>query len=112
MERILIADDNEGARALLTCVLEGRGYRVTATCDGFEALEQLNESPPDLMLLDIQMPGMDGCELCSIVKSRPATRRIPVVLVSGLADTAERALRAGADGYVRKPFSLETLLNE
>jgi twitching motility two-component system response regulator PilH len=112
MERILIADDNDGARALLTSVLESRGYRVTVTSDGFEALEQLQESLPDLMLLDIQMPRMDGCEVCRVVKNRPDTRGIPVVLVSGLADAAELASEAGADGFVHKPFSLDTLLTE
>jgi len=114
MERILIADDNEGARALLTSLLESRGYNVTVTCDGFEALEQLqqSESAPDLMLLDIEMPRMDGCEVCTRVKSRADTRGIPVVLVSGLADTADRASQAGADGFVNKPYRLDTLLAE
>jgi CheY-like chemotaxis protein len=113
MERILIADDNESVRVLMTSVLESRGYNVTVTCDGVQALQELDEgSSPDLMLLDIEMPGLDGCEVCSRVKSRPDTRGIPVVLVSGLCDTADRASKAGADGFVSKPFSLDTLLTE
>jgi CheY-like chemotaxis protein len=112
MERVLVADDNESARELLTCVLESRGYSVITACDGFQALQELKYSSPDLLLLDIEMPGMNGCEVCALVKSQSATRDIPVVLVSGLADTAERALTSGADGFVLKPFGLDALITE
>jgi twitching motility two-component system response regulator PilH len=112
MERILVTDDNASARELLTCVLESRGYQVTTACDGSEALQEMKVSLPDLILLDIEMPGMNGCEVCSRVKTRPETQGIPVVLVSGLSDIADRAWAAGADGFVRKPFSLDTLFSE
>jgi CheY-like chemotaxis protein len=110
MEKILIADDNAGARALLKNVFESRGYDVTTTSGGMEALQQLDEQAPDLMLLDIRM--QDGCQVCSYVKNRPGARKIPVVVIGGVGDTADRASQAGADGFLRKPFSLDTLLTE
>ena len=69
----------------------------------------LEHSQPDLVLLDIQMPGLDGCKTCREIKSRPETRDIPVMLVSGLAEAQDLAETAGADDFLIKPFNLDDL---
>jgi CheY-like chemotaxis protein len=108
--RILVADDNENIRALMADLLPIMGYAVTTACDGHKAIEELGRCEPHLVLLDIEMPGLDGCEVCRRIKSHPDTRSIPVVLVSGHPDALDRAAGAGADGFLKKPFQIEELL--
>src|SRR5438552_14241922 len=84
---ILIVDDNEVVRCMMTKILGASGYKVTAVGDGQEAVDELSCRQPDLVLSDIQMPRLDGCEVCRWMKSREETRNIPIVLLSGLADT-------------------------
>lgn len=107
--RILIADDNECLRDLMAAILEACGYSVTLTSDGHAAWEELANSPPHLALLDIEMPIVDGCEVCRRIKSQPETRDIPVILVSARDDTDELARKAGADCFLNKPFSIYDL---
>ena len=107
--RILAADDNEGALDLMTTLLSVWGYKVTTACDGVEALQKLKDSLPDLVILDIEMPGVDGCLVCRNIKGDSGMRHIPVILVSGRADIADCAWKAGADGYLSKPYSLDDL---
>jgi CheY-like chemotaxis protein len=107
--RILAADDNQANLDLMSTVLSVWGYDVTTACDGVEALEKLDVSLPDLVLLDIEMPGVDGCEVCRHIKDHSAMRHIPVILVSGRADIADCAWKAGADGFLSKPYSLDEL---
>lgn len=104
---ILIADDDADVRELVAFRLGRAGYRTITAADGREALGRaLNESP-DLCVFDIAMPGADGLEVTRALRANPATRTMPVVLLTALSQ--ERDVRAGigagADAYVRKPFS-------
>jgi len=108
--RILVVDDNESIRMFLADVLPASGYAVTTACDGPTAIEELGRCQPQVVLMDIEMPGLDGCEVCRRIKSHPRTRSIPVVLVSGRSDTPESAALAGADAFLQKPFLIEDLL--
>jgi len=104
--RVVVADDNGINRALLTAMLEGAGYEVRAACDGREALAMIEGDAPELVLLDVQMPEMDGYAVCRALQSRPRLATIPVVFISALDDTNEkvRGFEAGGVDYVTKPF--------
>ena len=108
-ERILIADDNDQTVELLEAVLPTWGYHVMAASNGYQALEKVESSRPDLVLLDIDMPGLDGLEVCRRMKSNPQKRSIPVVFVSGHCDIAQCTRTSGADAYLSKPFTLTDL---
>jgi putative two-component system response regulator len=109
---ILVVDDVQENRALLTRFLTSQGHRVTVACDGRSALHSVAQAPPDLMLLDVRMPGLDGFEVCRIIKDDPATRLIPVVLITGLTDRDSRmhGIEAGADDFLNKPFDSGELI--
>jgi putative two-component system response regulator len=109
---ILIADDEPAARRILRRVLEGAGYAVLEATDGDQVRAILAETTPELLILDISMPGADGISLSREVKNNPATSLIPVVHVTGSTSRAERiaALEAGSDEFVAKPFDFEELL--
>lgn len=109
LQRILVVDDSEPIRMLIADVLLAMGYTVTTACDGPTAMEELGRCGPQVVLMDIEMPGLDGCEVCRRIKSHPETRSIPVMLVSGRSDTPESAALAGADGFLRKPFLIDDL---
>ena len=102
---IVVAEDNADMRRLLGALL-GRDYRLRLTRNGREALEAVRHLPPDLVLTDVMMPEMSGTELCKALKSDPATRSIPVMLVTSKADREMKieGLELGADDYVTKPF--------
>ncbi len=103
---VLVVDDNAVNRRILRAILEGCGCQVIEASNGASALEHVHSRPPDLVLLDILMPGIDGLEVCSTLKSDSKTRDIPVIVVSSLAEGADRVrgLEAGAEDYVSKPF--------
>jgi len=104
--RILLVDDEPALRELLRATFEGADVSVEDAGSGPEALERVRQSPPDVIVLDLRMPGMDGAEVCRRLKADEATRRIPIVLLTGAeAEEARRAQRAGASALVRKPFS-------
>jgi class 3 adenylate cyclase len=110
--RILVVDDDWLNRDLLANYLMSSGCEVIAATDGEAALEAIGEQPPDLALVDVQMPRMDGLELCRRLKSSPATRFMPVVIVTAL-DSEERelkAIEAGADDFITKPYRSAILL--
>ena len=110
--RILVVDDVPANTRLLEAKLSAEYYQVASARDGFEAVNQAREWQPDLILLDIMMPGMDGFECCRILKDDPTTLHIPVVMVTALGDSAERlrGLEAGADDFLTKPVEYETLM--
>ena len=109
---ILVADDNEVNRELLSDILIGEGYKVICAEDGVVALHEIESRAIDLVLLDVMMPGMTGYDVCQSIKSRPETRFVPVVLVTGLTSVDERirGIRCGADDFLNKPVNSQELL--
>ena len=111
-EKILIVDDESGARAALEFLLRREGFEVRDAADGPTAIQECATFRPDLILLDIMMPGMNGFEVCRHIKATPETRLTPVVLVTGLTTTEDRiiGINAGADDFLSKPIDLNELL--
>jgi signal transduction histidine kinase len=109
--RIVLADDNADMRAYLAELL-GRAYRVEPLGNGLEALAAIRRQPPDLVITDIMMPGLDGMSLAAAVRADPALRHVPVILLSARAGEEARieGLSAGADDYMVKPFTARELL--
>jgi two-component system, cell cycle response regulator len=110
--RILIVDDVPANTRLLEAKLSAEYYQVASAKDGFDALRMAHEWQPDLILLDVMMPGMDGFECCRRLKDDAITLHIPVVMVTALGEPAERlrGLEAGADDFLTKPVEYETLM--
>ena len=114
MPTILIAEDEPDIRALVTIALENQGYRVTAVADGASALETITRDQPDLVLLDVRMPRLDGYEVCRRIKGEASLRHIPVAFMSAKGQKAEvrAGMETGADAYILKPFSMQQLLDK
>ncbi len=111
-ERILIVDDESAARIALATLLRREGFEVRDASDGASALAECASFRPDLILLDIVMPGVDGFEVCRRIKATPETRLTPVVLITGLSATEDRikGINAGADDFLSKPIDFNELL--
>lgn len=109
---ILVADDDWLNRDMLKTYLTKAGYEVVTASDGQTALELALQSPPDLALVDVQMPRMNGLELCAALKSSPGTRFVPVVMVTALDSEEEelKAIEVGADDFIIKPYRSLVLL--
>jgi len=110
--RILLVEDSPIARATETALVRALGHHVDEAVDGVDGLEKLTMQAYDLMVVDVQMPRMDGIELTRRVKADPATSRLPIVILSSLAssDDRRRGLEAGADAYlVKGELTAETL---
>ena len=105
--RVLVVDDVEGNVRLVAAVLEPHGYLVSSATDGESALAEVRRSHPDLILLDVMMPGLDGFDTCRQLKNDPETRLIPIVLVTALKEPHNRihGFEAGADDFISKPFN-------
>jgi DNA-binding response OmpR family regulator len=104
--RILVVDDDADTRLLLKMMLAGAGYEVALAVRGEQGWKSLSASPPDLLLTDIMMPGMDGFALLERVRADPRTRTLPVILLSAKSSTDDlaRGIDLGADEYLTKPF--------
>ena len=109
---ILVVDDSATVRKLITSKLEKCGHEVICAVDGKDALEKINEVIPDLILLDITMPRMDGYQVCKLIRSNDVTKEVPVVMISGKDGFFDkvRGRMAGTTGYITKPFGPETLM--
>jgi two-component system phosphate regulon response regulator PhoB len=109
---ILIIEDEEPIQILLTYNLQAEGFRVRATANGEDVAHLVNEERPDLILLDWMLPGISGIEVCRLLRSRPETRDIPVIMLTARGEENERVrgLATGADDYIVKPFSVPELL--
>ncbi len=108
--RVLVADDEPQVRELIASLIREFGYEAMEVADGEAALAAVALSPPDLVLSDVSMPGLDGFEVCRRLKADPTTRLIPVVLITGIGNEHKVAgLEAGADEFLGKPFSPEEL---
>ena len=105
MAVVLVVDDGAANRQLVEAYLAGLDCEVRLAEDGESALEQIRAEPPDLVLLDVQMPGMDGYEVCRRIKAGPRGRLLPVVMITALNQTEDRvrALESGADDFMAKP---------
>jgi putative two-component system response regulator len=109
--RILVVDDNEANRTLLASFLKREGYEVRFATDGGAALQLVRTDMPDLVLMDVMMPGMDGFDACQALKRDARTRLIPVVLVTALQESEDRirGIEAGADDFLSKPINAHEL---
>jgi two-component system, cell cycle response regulator DivK len=113
MARILVIEDNTSNMALATFILESGGHTVLEAADAEAGLSRARAEQPDLILMDIQLPGMDGLQATALLKKDGATRAIPVVALTALAmkGDKERILEAGCDGYIAKPMAYQVLLD-
>jgi diguanylate cyclase (GGDEF)-like protein len=109
---ILIVDDNPTNLSVLSNALKSAGFKTRVAMDGASAIEQVNEDPPELILLDVQMPGIDGFETCTRLKAHPNTQDIPVIFITASADVDHKVkgLSVGAVDYITKPFQYEEVL--
>jgi len=106
-QNVLLAEDDRAIRHALERALTLEGYQVTAVADGVEALAQAHRTPPDVLVLDVMMPGIDGLQVCRVLRAEGD--RTPILMLTALVETADRiaGLDAGADDYVVKPFDVE-----
>jgi DNA-binding response OmpR family regulator len=104
--RILVVEDEESLLKLESMLFTSKGYAVTGVRDGKSALEAIAADRPDLVVLDVMLPGQDGFEVCRAIKENPETSYIPVVLLTAKksSNDLERGRLAGADAYITKPF--------
>lgn len=109
---ILVIEDEEPIQVLLRYNLESEGYRVRASAQGEDVMFLVGEERPDLIVLDWMLPGLSGIEVCKMVRAKPETRDIPVIMLTARSEEAERVrgLATGADDYLVKPFSVPELL--
>jgi DNA-binding response OmpR family regulator len=111
MKKILIADDDPNMLLLISAVLARGNYQVSQATTGDAALHQARSEMPDLVVLDVMMPGIDGVEVCRRIKGDPGMRAIKVIMVTAKASSKdiETGLSAGADFYITKPFKIAEL---
>jgi two-component system, cell cycle response regulator DivK len=113
-KKILVIEDNQQNMYLTTFLLEKSGYEVIQAWTGVEGIKMAEESRPDLILLDIQLPEMDGYEVAWMLKKIPEVSKIPIVAVTSYAmrGDKENVMAAGCDGYIEKPINPDTFISE
>jgi two-component system phosphate regulon response regulator PhoB len=114
VQKILVCDDDSHIRNIIDFGLAAEGFVVQVAGDGTEALTMAQADPPDLVILDVMMPGSDGLEVCQQLKQDPRTSHLPVLLLTARAGKGDRdrGLAAGADDYITKPFSPQRLVEK
>jgi two-component system, OmpR family, phosphate regulon response regulator PhoB len=112
MERVLIVDDDLDIQRLVSYNLSQAGFRVSTAATGLAALNSIEKQAPDLVILDIMLPDLDGLEVCKTLRRRAATRRIPIIMLTARTQEVDRVVgfELGADDYVMKPFSPRELV--
>jgi twitching motility two-component system response regulator PilH len=112
MSTVLVVEDSVTQREMIEDLLKGSGLTVQTAGDGVEALEQILGSCPDIVVMDIVMPRMNGYELCRRIKTDPKTERVPVVMCSSKGEEFDRywGMKQGADAYIAKPFQPQELV--
>src|SRR2546427_9152657 len=112
MERVLIVDDDADIQRLVSYNLSQAGFRVSTAATGLAALEMVQKHPPDLIILDIMLPDLDGLEVCRTIRHRDDSRRIPIIMLTARTEEVDRVVgfELGADDYVMKPFSPRELV--
>jgi DNA-binding response OmpR family regulator len=110
--KVLIVEDEQGIVELLKARLEPEGFQVVAAYNGQEGLRAVTEARPDLIILDLTLPGLDGIELCRRIRRQPETARLPILVLSGKSEEIDKVvlLELGADDYVTKPFNTKELV--
>lgn len=113
-KNILVVDDEIGALTLIGIMLERGGYGVLKARDATSALAVLDQNTPEMIILDVMMPGMDGIELCQVIRQRENTRETPVLILSarGDAESVMRGMEAGATDYLPKPILHHDLVSK
>jgi twitching motility two-component system response regulator PilH len=112
MSTVLVVEDSVTQREMIEDLLKGSGLAVTTASDGVDALEQIQNNCPDIVVMDIVMPRMNGYELCRRIKTDPKTERVPVVMCSSKGEEFDRywGMKQGADAYIAKPFQPQELV--
>lgn len=112
MSTVLVVEDSPTQRELITDLLKRSGLKVMVATDGMDALEQVQLSCPDLVVLDVVMPRMNGYEVCRRLKTDPKTQNVPVIICSSKGEEFDRywGMKQGADAYIVKPFQPRELL--
>ena len=111
-EKILVVDDERDVRGLLYDFLTEEGYRVTLAKNGAEAIGLAELENPEVILLDINMPGIDGIEVCKKLKAQEKTKFIPIIIITALEESGFIAYLEGADDFVSKPFRRDEILSK
>lgn len=112
--KVLLIEDNEQNRYLVTFLLERHGYQVIAAADGLRGLELARDHAPELILLDVQLPTMDGYAVARALRTTAGLETIPIIAVTSYAmpGDREKAMASGCDGYIEKPINPETFVDE
>jgi DNA-binding response OmpR family regulator len=113
-KRILIVEDDPSVLRATSYILEKEGYEVISAQNGLEGLKKARESNPDLLLLDVMLPGIDGFEICHTLRGEPKTANLPILMFSAKGQESDKAtgLKVGADEYITKPVDREVLLSK
>lgn len=113
-KRILIVEDDPSVLRATSYILEKEGYEVISAQNGLEGLKKARESGPDLLILDVMLPGIDGFEICHSLRGEPQTAQLPILMFSAKGQDSDKAtgLKMGADEYITKPVDREVLLNK
>ncbi len=111
-KKIYIVEDEKDIADIIRHYLKNAGYTVEEFDDGEKALRRIHVSVPDLLLLDLMLPGMDGLELCRLLRSEPATKKLPIIMLTAKGEETDKivGLEMGADDYITKPFSPKELV--
>ena len=111
LKKIIVADDDPGIIDVVTLILEAAGYNLYSSVNGITVAD-VNNIRPHLILLDIQMSGMSGNDICKLLKNDASTKHIPVIMISANKDAKKIAANACADDFITKPFEMNTLLEK
>jgi DNA-binding response OmpR family regulator len=113
-KKILLIEDDAVSRRLMELVLIKEGFQVTTANNGLEGLRKVNLESPDLLVLDVMLPGLDGFEICYRLRNNPDTSKLPVLILSAKSQESDKnaALKVGANAFLAKPVNREVLLNK
>ena len=114
MNKILVIEDDPGSLRFTRYTLEKEGYQVVTAPNGLEGLRKAQKEKPDLVILDVMLPGIDGFEVCHRLRAEPQTAQLPILMLSGKAQEVDKAtgLKVGADDYLTKPWQRFELLTK
>lgn len=109
---VLVVDDEQDIVELIAYNLEREGFKVTRAFDGEHALLSIKEIPPNLVILDLMLPGLSGLDLCRLLRKKPETENIPIIMLTAKSDSVDKitGLEIGADDYITKPFNVRELI--